>query len=358
MYENKTEYVILNNMLDKVTSDVTKTEGTLIYDALSPVACELAKHYIELDSYIKRGFIQTSWGRFLDLRAAEHGLYRKSSTKATADLLFVGTSGTVIPKGTAVQTAEGKVFTTDASATLTSTSIWVTATAEASSPEYNLLPNTITQLVNDIPGITSVTNQAATEGGGYGEDDASFQIRVLDAVRNPGASGNVADYLRWASEVDGVGLVRVNPLWGGAGTVGIVILDMNRDSASEELIAKVASHIEEERPIGATVTVSSGIDYKIGLHAHVILDGTKSLASVTSAISAQYAAYFKEITFIQTYASYQKICAMVLNTPGVKDFFGLTLHPLDDPADVTVNVSFAKTNVPRIGTIDIVEYVE
>ena len=68
MFEKKTEYLILNNMLDKVTAPVSKEEGTLIYDALSPVANELAKHYIELDSFIRRAFVQTSNSGFLDLR--------------------------------------------------------------------------------------------------------------------------------------------------------------------------------------------------------------------------------------------------------------------------------------------------
>lgn len=357
MYENKTEHVILNNMLDKVTSNVAKTEGTLIYDALSPVACEAAKHYNELDAYIKRGFVQTSWGRFLDLRAAEHGLYRKDSTNAIVDLTFTGTDGLIIPKGTPVETVDGKRFTTDDAATIANGTVVINATADTASPDYNLSANTITIMATDIAGVTGVTNATEARGGGYGEDDISFKNRILYAVRNPGSSGNVADYYRWASEVDGVGLVRINPLAGGAGNVGVVILDTNRQAATPELIAKVAAHIEGVRPIGATVTVITGGDYKIDLHVHVILDGTKTLAEVTDAITKSYADYLQEITFVQTSVYYQRICTMVFNTPGVKDIFGLTLYGPEEPSPRDTNISFHNYSVPRVGTIDVVEFI-
>ena len=52
MYENQTEDVIKQRMLDVVPSDLDKREGSFIYDGISPAAIELALAYIELD----RGF--------------------------------------------------------------------------------------------------------------------------------------------------------------------------------------------------------------------------------------------------------------------------------------------------------------
>ena len=49
---------------------------------------------------------------------------------------------------------------------------------------------------------------------------------------------------------------KVIPLWNGAGTVKIVIVDADNRPADSELISKVKEHIEENRPIGAEVTVS------------------------------------------------------------------------------------------------------
>ena len=40
---------IMNRMLESVPDTVDKREGSIIYDALSPAAAELAKAYMELD---------------------------------------------------------------------------------------------------------------------------------------------------------------------------------------------------------------------------------------------------------------------------------------------------------------------
>ena len=48
MYENITEEVILQRMMDRVPSSMDKREGSIIHDALAPTAIEHQLLYIDL----------------------------------------------------------------------------------------------------------------------------------------------------------------------------------------------------------------------------------------------------------------------------------------------------------------------
>lgn len=347
MFENKTEYVILNNMLDKVTTPVAKIEGSFIYDALSPVANELAKQYIEFDTFIKRAFIQTSHSSFLDLRASEYGIYRKQPTYATVILSFTGNNGTVIPQGFLVQTIDGKQFRTSDTVVVAAGTASVLAKATEPNIYHNVPANTVTQIPIGLAGISAVTNAAAATGGTDTETDDDFRTRILNTVRNPGSSGNVNHYIQWAMEIDGVGAVKVLPLWNGNGTVKVAILDSNKLPAATSIVDAVKVHIEAERPIGATVTVESGTLYNVNVSCDVTLDGTITLTDATAAIKTTIENYFKEIAYKQSYISYPKLSALILAISGITDHTGLLLNSLD------TNITVPSTSVAVLRNLTI-----
>ena len=51
---------ILNRMLGNVPSDVDQSEGSIIYDALSPASQELAQSEIQLDQVLNMVFAQSA----------------------------------------------------------------------------------------------------------------------------------------------------------------------------------------------------------------------------------------------------------------------------------------------------------
>lgn len=345
MYENKTEYLILNNMLDKVTSPVSKVEGTLVYDALSPVANELAKHYIELDSFIRRAFVQTSNSGFLDLRGAEYGLERKQPTKATTDVVFAGTDGTIIPEGFLVQTVDGKQFRTTRANTIASGTATTTVMAVEANAAYNIPAGTLTQIPIAMSGVTSVMNPAASAGGTGVETDSDFRLRILDKVRNPGSSGNINHYIQWAMEVDGVGAVKVFPLWNGNGTVKVAVIDSNRQPATQAIVDAVKLHIETERPVGASVTVESGVMFNVTVSVNVDLDGSATMDEVKTRIQTAIVDHFRSIAFKQSHISYPKLSAIILAVDGVADHTGLKLNDISD------NLPIPGTGVATLDTL-------
>jgi len=246
---DQTFETILARLLSYVPDNYDKSQGSFVYDALAPVAAELTQATIWAQEVLRRGFAQTTFGTYLDLRAEEHGLSRIPASKATGYITFFGDSGTVIPEGTIVSTPSSELA--PAVFFRTTTQAVISDAGEVSVPiealdegiEGNVAAGAITVLSTPIQGVARIENQQATSGGADTEDDASLLARYLEWVRNPSASGNKADYVKWALEVAGVGSVSVVPLKYGNGTVSVAIVDKDMQPASEELVQRVQEHI-------------------------------------------------------------------------------------------------------------------
>ncbi len=354
---------ILQRMLAYLPADLDKSEGSFIYDALAPVAAELTQAAIWAQEVLRRGFAQTTFGQYLDLRAEEHGLTRKPAVKATGQVTFTGTPGTVIPAGTQVSTAGSEAapaifFVTKSDATVGADgTITVDIEAVEAGSSGNVAAGTITMLAQPVGGVTSVTNATATSGGTDTEDDESLLARLLAKMRNPGTSGNKADYVNWASEVPGVGGVQVIPLWDGPGTVKVVLLGADKKPASADIVQAVQDYIapdpamgEGKAPIGASVTVVAATQVEINVSATVVLTGTKTLAEVQAAFEAALDDYLSSIAFSSDpTVRYVRVGSLLLDTEGVQDYLNLLVN------GGTANVVIGLDEVAVRGTVTLSE---
>lgn len=64
MYEKMTYESILQKMLNMVSDDVDKREGSIIYDALAPAAYFLADQFFQLDNFVDLLLPDTALGIF------------------------------------------------------------------------------------------------------------------------------------------------------------------------------------------------------------------------------------------------------------------------------------------------------
>ncbi len=323
---------IKERILSGLTSNIDRTEGSFVYDAVSPTAIELAKAHLRLDQVLKLVFADTALevdggSAFLEKRANEFGVYRKDGTKASATVDFEGSVGSDIPKGTIVQTPSGLRYFTIESVTIAAGTVSVPIEAEKIGRKYNVPAEVITQLPVQVVGVNSVSNPEAVTNGTDMESYQELLARFLNEKRLPATSGNIYHYKKWAQEVDGVGDVRVFPLWGGAGTVKVVIINANREPADQLLESKVYQHIEENRPIGADVTVVSASGVPLNINVTLKLAGNYTLPEVTAAIEAKIINYLrKEIAFKQNTVSYAYIGSLIIGTAGVLDYTTFTLN--------------------------------
>ena len=172
--------------------------------------------------------------------------------------------------------------------------------------------------------------------------------RYYTKVRTPATSGNKWHYLNWAKEVIGVGDARVFPLWNGNGTVKIVIINSNKRAADSILINNVANYIEDNRPIGANVTVVSATEKPINISATLVIDTKKyTLNQVQANIESNLVEYFKEIAFTSNYISYASIGNIIFNTEGVIDYTKLLIN------GASLNILLQDVEVPILGTVSL-----
>lgn len=346
MYEDQTFEVIMARLLSNVPSDVDKSEGSLVYDALAPAALELAQAYVQLDTIIALGFAQTTSGIYLDYRSGEHGITRKTATKATGQVTITGAQGTVVPINALFATAVGLQFSTLAEVTIgAGGAIMANVEAVIAGTSGNVPAGTINTIPISINGVTAVTNNNPTSGGTDEETDAALLARLLNKVREPATSGNIAHYHQWALEVAGIGDARIQSIWNGNGTVRVIVIDSNKQPASAEIVQGVSDYIEALRPIGATVTVISATGLSINIAADVTLDAEYTLEGVKPVVESGITAYLKGIAFQQDYVSYAKIGSIILDTPGVLDYANLTINT------GTGNVPVSDTEVAVLGTV-------
>jgi uncharacterized phage protein gp47/JayE len=337
MFEAFTFDSIMEDMLDRVGNDVDKREGSMIYDALAPVAYHLAEIYYNLDSFVDLVSGDTAIGEFLDRITADQGLTRKESTYAVRQIV---TSGAV-----AIGTRWGLNDTT-----YTITELLSVNTYSATCEQIGSIGNTYAgalENIDNVSGITASLTDVITSGEDAETDDA-LRARFFDKVRSSGTSGNKHDYRNWALEVPGCGDAKVYPLWDGEGTVKVLVVDENM-GIDFTLPSKVYNYIETVRPIGAIVTVDNPSSLEINITAAINLDGTKTIEDVETAFIASITAYLRETVFEVYNVSYAKIGSILLSTAGVEDYSNLLVN------GVTSNIVISDTQMPISGTVELLE---
>lgn len=338
MYEAESQDTILKRLQQNTGSQVSTYEGTFAYDVLASNSIEFAKQEVEREEMYKAAFAETASGDYLTLIAADHGVERKEATAPVGNVLVKGTG--TIPVGTLFQTEAGVTFTTT---TTTTTAVKNEATIPVKCTETgtvgNVAANTITVIPMSIPGITSVNNPEAMADGFNAESDEDLYDRFHFHVTQPATSGNVNDYIEWASSIPGVGHVKVLPLWQGPGTVKVLVTDANGEPASPTLLNTVKAYIESVRPIGAEVTVVTPALFDLTIKL-TVTSGSGDADYIKSMLNK----YFVSRNFTGTTISYAKVGNMILTDAktGVDDYSWLLIN------DATGNISVTDDQIPHV----------
>jgi uncharacterized phage protein gp47/JayE len=328
-------------MLSSVPDDIDKREGSIIWDALTPAAVELAEVYIQLDAILALAFVSTSNGKFLEHRTSELGINRNSPTATIRYAEF------------SIKVEIGERFFVDDLYFVVVESGF-TAKIECETPgEIGNRPVTgaILLPVNHIGGLTSAVLGDIIIDGVDIEEDSKLKERYEQRVKSLAAGGNIADYIRWAKEVAAVGDAICIPLWNGRGTVKVVIVDRNGDPASTDLVQEVQNYIdpvpgegEGKAPIGATVTVVAPTVIIINVSVTLTYisgnDPTTVMVDVETAIGDLIKG-FK----IGDNVRYAAIASTIYNVSGVDDYSNLLVN------DGTANIAVAIDEKAVKGTV-------
>lgn len=337
MYEDKTYENILQEMLNRVSNDVDKREGSVIYDALASAAYFLADQYFQLRNFIDLVLPDTAVGEYLDRAVSGYGMSRKSASPAVRKIV---TSGD-ISIGTRWVISEVVYRVTEQIEENVYGAECETAGKIGNTYSGSLEP------LSAVSNVTAELTDIITDGADE-ETDEVLRARFYEKVRHPATSGNAYHYRQWALEVSGVGDAKVFPLDSGPGTVTVLIVDVDK-KRNTSLESAVSEYMETVRPIGASITISSPAARTVDVSANIILDGAKTLDDVLAEFKKQLAEYLKSLVFVDYRVSYAKTGSLLLNIEGVQDYDDLKLN------NSTGNITVGVKEIPVMGAVNLEE---
>lgn len=341
MSEVITFNTLLQRMLDRVPNTIDKREGSVIYDALAPAAAELVQAYIELEGHLDLLFVDTSAESYLTRLCSQFGVGRQPATYAVRKASFKNSNNN--PFNVPV----GSRYTIDTLAYSVIEKIGEgifqlrceTAGTIGNTSFGKLIP------VDYIEGLASAELEDVIIPGLDDEADDSLRFRILNKLQMPATSGNIHQYKQWALEVEGVGDAKVFPLWNGAGTVKVIIVNADKEPAGIPILNNVKAYIEEVRPIGATVTVAAPTPKTIAIEVSVEIGKEVFLEDVKQKFKLKLEEYFRDVALKKVLVSYAIIGSLLLETDGVIDYSDLKVN------NTTSNVRLAEEEVPVLGSL-------
>ena len=292
----------LDKMLDNVPDDIDQREGSIVFDALAPTAMSMAQQSLTMANIIRQSYIKTAQGEFLDYRAAEHGTARYVATQTEVKAKFLDSDGNAI----------NNVQIGDQFASIGETPIFYTVqkinddlTGELTADDPGTTANSYIGQILPVTSNDSLSWAEITEIVAPARDeetDDHLRDRLLKADDWVAYGGNVADYLSMLSKINEVGAGQVYPVWNGAGTVKLVIVDNNLMPASADLVKKVKNIIDPEdrealgyglAPIDHQVTVVAPSILTVNVASTVTIDSKQNADTVKAKIKEAVENYFQ-----------------------------------------------------------------
>lgn len=330
MFEDMTFENIMDRCLKRVAPSIDKREGSVVYDAIAPAAAELAIMYIELAYLMDRAFPDTETGEDLTKKVRERSIFRTAATAAVRKGYFEDGDGNAmdVPIGTRFSGDSLNYIVTEKLATGQFRLVCETAGAAGNQYQGNLFP------IDYVEGLGAARLADILINGEDEESDADLLARYKESLESQAYGGNIADYRTKVELLQGVGAVKVFPVWNGGGTVKIVFVNSDWGVPSSTLVDTVQTAVDPTQNQGEGVGIAP-----IG---HVV-----TVVGVTgTAISVSF-----KLTFATGY-TWDTVKTAV--TKAIQDYFVSLAKDWANQSGITVRVSQVETKVLSVdGVIDI-----
>ncbi|MDF2925881.1 MAG: phage tail protein [Paenibacillaceae bacterium] len=356
MYEGLTYELILQRMLSRVSADIDKREGSVIYDALAPAAAELAQLYGELDLNLNLSYADTATGERLERRTREFGIAREPATKARRKGAFYASGSVLMDVPIGSRFSGGGLTYISVEKLMTGMFVLECETAGTVGNSYfgPLLP------IDYIQGLTVAQLTDVLVPGEDVETDGVLRARYFTALSEQPFGGNVSDYKQKIGAIDGVGGVKVFPAWQGGGTVKATIIGSDYNPPSMLLVEEVQTRIDPTvnsgeglglAPIGHQVTIVGVASTVINMETTLQLAAGVTVGQLQPEIEEAVGAYL--LSLRQSWAAEEapivirvsQIEARILGVSGVADISGTQLN------GGASNVTLTSEQIPAMGTV-------
>lgn len=340
MFEEMTYEKILADMLATIPDEYDKREGSIIFDAISPAALELSNLYFSLGTMIDESYGDTASREYLIRLCAQRGITPEPATNAILQMEFTPTTLN-IPIGSRFNCSNSSYKVTEK----ISDGVY-----KAECEEAGTIGNEYVGDVLPIDYIEGLETSAITQILIYGEDEEGTEAlrnRYLNSFDAKTFSGNKADYKEKTLAINGVGAVKIEPTWNGAGTVRLTILDSEYGIPSNALIALVQNEFDPNQdgkgnglaPIGHVVTVRAATSVPIVITISITFDQGYSWDTSRTAIENVIKEYLLELR-----ESWQEEDSLIVRIAQIESRV-LTVEGVLDVADTTINGEAANLTI-------------
>lgn len=342
---NNTEFIsllkrtpndILNNIFSRM-ENVDTRPSSANYQSVGPIAYELKNISLLIEWMMKQTYIATADGEYLDILAEQFQFTRETAKTVIVKAEIIGND---VPIGNRF-----------ASLTLENSIIYRVIEnigsniyyleAEELNPQANYYIGNL-EIIDFIPDLVSAKIIEIILPQKESENDETFRKRIQENLIAEASDGNIAQYKKWLSEIEGVGKSKITSLWNGPNTVKCTILNELNQKASPELIEKVQNFLdpnseglgEGKAPIGAIVTVDTGIELRININVSVEYKQGQTSAPT---LRQELIDFFGEIAFDRTVISYLQIAGAISNNKNIDFITSLTVNGQKDDIRLSAN---------------------
>lgn len=353
MYEHITFESIMEDMLSRVPSTMDKREGSVIWDALAPAAVELQNMYIQLDVILRETFADSASLFYLKKRAAERGIYQMMATKAILKGEFTPIN-LEIPIGSRFSCDKLNYVVTEKIGDGIYQMECETAGTEGNSYYGTLIP------IEYINGLGTAELTELLIPAEDDEDVESLRKRYLNNLASQAYGGNVTDYIEKVNKLQGIGGVKITPIWNGGGTVKITFIDSTFNVPTEEMVTMVKNEADPYpyeglgygfAPIGHVVTVEGVEGVPVNIITNITYRDGWDWESAKPYIIGAIDKYFNELNrqweeSNNLFVRISQLESRILDCEAVLDIENTTLN------GVASNIQLAWNQIVMRGTVN------
>jgi len=329
--------------------------GSLIRSIFNAIASQIAQLYYAIHKTYRASRIIYATGNDLDSLVASRSIKRKSQTKSSVTLSFLGNSGTEIPTGTNVSTIDGVTFQTIETKSIGSDGGSISNIAAESinaGKSVNVRAGTITEIINTIDGIINVTNPCRATGGQDYETDEQLRNRAITLIS--ALSLGISDsYKAWAQSADNT-VINAKPEWGNPAysdkTIVVHLVKDNGGVYTFNELDSIQNYIQYRSPLG-TIIKCINIDWThVGINAQIRLLNGYDMTTVKNNIEDNLSIYldYRDREFGDD-VEWSDIYSLINNTEGVEDISTAQFIP-------SSNVIVGNYSLPKLGIVQVSQW--
>lgn len=352
MYEDKNYKSILADTKAYIGDEIVKSEGSLVHNALSALAYEIEKLYIQMDFIIEQSHAGTADIEHLEMIALDRAIVRKEATNAYVKAEF----NVAIPIGSRFSL---KGYNYKAVEVINDGLHHYKMMVEETGAGANTLKGDLIA-IDYIDGLESAKVTELLVAGDEEEDKDSLYKRYIQSFTSQSFAGNISAYKEKFTSIQGVGGSKIYPTWQGAGTVKAVLISSDYTAVSDYLINQIRAEAVPAKgsgygwaPIGHNLTIESVKEVVISVSTQITYAAGYSSSNLSEKIKEKIKEYLKGIAeawkegdeHTEAIVYISRLESAILDVQGVLDVNNTSLNKNSS------NLTLQSDEIPKLGEV-------